>query len=126
MIVQQVSVFLENKSGSLLPLVETLGTAGINIRALSIAETADYGIIRMIVSDTEKCEKVLKEHEFTVKVRDVIEVQTADQPGALAAQLKHFADNDVNVKYMYGYSNGGTAYLIMKVDDPEKAIQYLK
>lgn len=126
MIVEQVSVFLENKSGSLLPLVETLGAAEINIRALSIAETADYGIIRMIVSDTKKCEKVLKEKEFTVKIREVIEVQTPDQPGALAEQLKHFADNDVNVKYMYGYSNGGTAYLIMKVDDPEKAMQYLK
>lgn len=125
MIVKQVSVFIENKSGSLLPLMETLGSAGINIRALSIAETADYGIVRMIVNDTEKCEATLKEQEFTVKIRDVIEVQTADKPGALATQLKHFADNNIDVKYMYGYSNEGTAYLIMKVDDPEKAVKFL-
>lgn len=126
MIVEQVSVFIENKSGSLLPLVETLGKAEINICALSIAETADYGIVRMIVSDTEKCEKVLKEQEFTVKIRKVIEVQTPDKPGALAAQLQIFADNEIDVKYMYGYSNAGTAYLIMKVDDPEKAAALLK
>ncbi len=126
MIVKQVSVFLENRSGTLEALVETLGDANINIRALSIAETADYGIVRMIVNDTEKCENVLKEQEYTVKIRDVIEVQTPDEPGALAAQLRHFTDNDINVKYMYGYSNGGTAYLIMKVDDPEKADKYLK
>lgn len=126
MIVEQVSVFLENKSGTLEALVETLGDANINIRALSIAETADYGIVRMIVSDTKKCEKVLKEQEYTVKIRNVIEVQTPDEPGALAAQLKHFTENDINVKYMYGYSNAGTAYLIMKVDDPEKAVKYLK
>jgi len=126
MILDQVSVFLENKSGTLEELVETLGDAEINIRALSIAETENYGIVRMIVSDTTKCEKILKEHEFTVKIRKVIQVQTPDEPGALAAQLKHFTKNNINVKYMYGYSNGGTAYLIMKVDDPEKAIQYLK
>lgn len=126
MIVEQVSVFLENKSGTLEALVETLGDASINIRALSIAETADYGIVRMIVSDTKKCEEVLKSQEYTVKIRNVIEVQTPDEPGALAAQLKHFTENDINVKYMYGYSNGGTAYLIMKVDDPEKAVKYLK
>jgi hypothetical protein len=125
MIVEQVSVFIENKSGTLLDLVDALGNAKINIQALSIAETADYGIVRMIVSDTEKCEKVLKEQEFTVKIRKVIQVQTPDEPGALAAQLKHFAENDVNVKYMYGYSNGGTAYLVMKVDDPEKAVKFL-
>ena len=126
MIVEQVSVFLENKSGTLEALVETLGDANINIRALSIAETADYGIVRMIVSDTKKCEEVLKEQEYTIKIRNVIEVQTPDEPGALAAQLKHFTENDINVKYMYGYSNAGTAYLIMKVDDPEKAVKYLK
>lgn len=126
MIVEQVSVFLENRSGTLEALVETLGSAGINISALSIAETADYGIVRMIVSDTAKCEKVLKEQEFTAKIRKVIEVQTPDEPGALAAQLKRFTENDINVKYMYGYSNAGTAYLIMKVDDPEKAVQFLK
>lgn len=126
MIVEQVSVFLENKSGTLEALVETLGDANINICALSIAETSDYGIVRMIVSDTKKCEQILKEKDFTVKIRQVIEVKTPDEPGALAAQLKRFTENNVNVKYMYGYSNAGTAYLIMKVDDPEKAVQFLE
>ena len=121
MIVDQVSVFLENKSGTLENLVETLGREKINISALSIAETADYGIVRMIVSDTEKAERVLKDSDFTIKIRKVIQVQTPDEPGELAKQLQIFTDNDINVKYMYGYSNAGTAYLIMKVDDPEKA-----
>lgn len=126
MIVDQVSVFLENKSGTLEELVEALGEARINISALSIAETENYGIVRMIVSDTDKCEKMLKDKGFTVKIRKVIQVQTPDEPGALATQLKHFTDNDINVKYMYGYSNAGTAFLVMKVDDPEKASQLLK
>jgi len=126
MIVDQVSVFLENKSGTLEAMVETIGNADINISALSIAETADYGIVRMIVSDAEKCEDVLKKQNFSVKISKVIEVQTPDEPGALAEQLKKFTENNINVKYMYGYSNAGTAYLIMKVDDPEKAVKYLK
>lgn len=126
MIVEQVSVFLENKSGTLEALVETIGKARINISALSIAETADFGIVRMIVSDAKKCEEILKEQNYTVKIRKVIEVQTPDEPGALASQLRHFTENDINVKYMYGYSNGGTAYLIMKVDDPDKADELLK
>lgn len=125
MIIDQVSVFLENRAGTMEGLVETIGKAGINISALSVAETAEFGIVRMIVSDTEKCVDTLRAADYQVKTGKVIQVETPDEPGALAEQLKKFKSGNVSVKYMYGYSNAGIAYLIIKVDEPEKAITLL-
>ena len=125
MITKQLTVFLQNESGRLEELTDILSKNNINISALSIAETENYGIMRMIVSDIEKALLVLKEADFTVKTTDVLSVECPDLPGALHKTLKALKDNGIDVSYMYGYSNGGTARLIIKVNNPEKATELI-
>ena len=125
MIIKQVSVFLENKTGILLELVKTLGDNNINISALSIAENAEYGIARMIVDDTDSAVIKLKAAGYQVNIADVICVETPDEPGELAKALADFSQKEINVSYMYGYSNDGIARLIMKVSHPEEAAKML-
>lgn len=126
MVIKQLSVFLQNELGRLEEVTDILYQNEINISALSIAETAEYGILRMIVSDSEKAAAALKAEEFSVKVSDVICVESPDVPGELHKSLQILSGEGINLSYMYGYSNGGTARLIMKVSDPEKAIRLLK
>lgn len=126
MVIQQLSVFLQNELGRLEEVTDILYDNNINISALSIAETAEYGILRMIVSDIGKAAEALKKEEFNVKISDVICVETPDVPGELHKSLQLLSGNGINLSYMYGYSNGGTARLIMKVSEPEKAIRLLK
>lgn len=126
MVIKQLSVFLQNELGRLEEVTDILFKNNINISALSIAETAEYGILRMIVSDIGKASDALKSEEFNVKISDVICVESPDVPGELHKNLLILSRNGINLSYMYGYSNGGTARLIMKVSDPEKAIQLLK
>jgi len=126
MVIKQLSVFLQNELGRLEEVTDILYKSDINISALSIAETAEYGILRMIVSDIEKAADALKKEEFNVKISDVICVESPDVPGELHKILQILSGNGINLSYMYGYSNGGTARLIMKVSDPEKAILLLK
>lgn len=125
MVIKQLSVFLQNELGRLEEVTDILYKNNINISALSIAETAEYGILRMIVSDLDKAADALKKEEFNIKISDVICVETPDIPGELHKSLQILSSNGINLRYMYGYSNGGTARLIMKVSDPEKAIQLL-
>jgi len=125
MVIKQLSVFLQNELGRLEEVTDILYKNKINISALSIAETAEYGILRMIVSDPDKAADALKKEEFNIKISDVICVETPDIPGELHKSLQILSSNGINLRYMYGYSNGGTARLIMKVSDPEKAIQLL-
>ena len=126
MVIKQLSVFLQNELGRLEEVTDILYKNSINISALSIAETAEYGILRMIVSDLDKAADALKNEEFNIKISDVICVETPDIPGELHKSLQLLSSNGINLRYMYGYSNSGTARLIMKVSDPEKAIQLLK
>lgn len=126
MVIKQLSVFLQNELGRLGEVTDILHKNDINITALSIAETAEYGILRMIVSDTDKAAAALKEGDFSVKIADVICVECPDIPGELHKNLQVLSEAGINLAYMYGYSNGGTARLIMKVSDPAKAIQLLK
>jgi len=126
MIIKQLTVFLQNKSGRLEELTDILAKNDINISALSIAETEEYGIMRMIVSDHEKALQALKAAEFTVKTTDVVSVECPDVPGALHETLKTLTNNGIDVSYMYGYSNGGTARLIMKINNPEKAMEIIE
>ncbi|MBK5246882.1 MAG: ACT domain-containing protein [Peptostreptococcaceae bacterium] len=126
MIIKQLTVFLQNKSGRLEELTDILAKNNINISALSIAETEEYGIMRMIVSDHEKALEALKAAEFTVKTTDVVSIQCPDIPGALHETLKTLTNNGIDVSYMYGYSNGGTARLIMKINNPEKAMEIIE
>ncbi|NLK73274.1 MAG: ACT domain-containing protein [Clostridiales bacterium] len=126
MIIQQLSVFLENRSGRLTEVTEILANNKINISALSIAETADYGVLRMIVDNPEKAIQALKKNDLSVHKTDVIAIITPDTPGALHQVIKHLSEEDINVAYMYGYSHENKASIIMKVNEPNKAIRILQ
>ena len=126
--VEQISVFLENKSGRLAEVTEVLAADGINLRALSLADTADFGILRLIVKDTERAKAVLKDNGFTVAMTEVLAVEVPDKPGGMAGILKALADNDINVEYMYAFvqKSGEHAVIIFRFDDIDKAIAALK
>lgn len=126
MVIKQLSVFLQNEQGRLEEVTDILYKQGINISALSIAETAEYGILRMIVSDIEKASAALRNESFSVRISDVLCVETPDIPGELHKKIKLLSNAGINLSYMYGYSNGGTARLIMKVSNPDKALHLLK
>lgn len=126
MIIKQLSVFLENKSGRLTEVTEILAENNINISALSIAESSEYGVLRLIVDDPEKTISVLKKANLSVKTTDVIAIMTPDTPGALHNAIKYLSDENINVIYMYGYSKESKASIIMKVSNPEKAVEILK
>jgi hypothetical protein len=98
---QQISVFVENKSGRLCAIVEALNEARINIRAMNIADTADYGIVRLIVNDTENAVKALKNKNFTAEIFDVIAFTIPDRFGALYEVIKLLDDNNINIEYSY-------------------------
>lgn len=123
MIIKQLTVFLENKSGRLAELTKALGDNDINISALSIADTSEYGLLRLIVSDGERAVKLLKEEGFSVNLTKVICLSVAHKPGALHEAIKALADNDIGVEYMYAYVAGDKAATIMKLSDCEKGIE---
>jgi len=113
MIVKQLSVFLENKSGRLNEVTTLLGDAHVNISAFNIADTSEFGILRMIVSDSEKALSVLKAAHFSVSLTDVVCLCTPNQPGALARALNILVSEGVFIEYLYAYSNEGTTANIM-------------
>jgi hypothetical protein len=125
--VQQIAVFLENKSGRLAEITATLAENDINIRALSVADTADFGILRLIVNDVEKAKMVLKANGFTVGITNVIAVEVDDRSGGLASVLKSIEKAHLNVEYMYAFVNktGENAVLIFRFDEMDKAIAAL-
>jgi hypothetical protein len=125
--VEQISVFLENRTGRLAEVASILSQAGINIRALTVADTSDFGLLRMIVNDTEKARRVLKENGFTLGKHDVVAVEVADQPGGLYHILDLLSRAGVNVEYMYAFvrNSGDNAIMIFRFDDTDKAIQAL-
>jgi hypothetical protein len=125
MIIKQLSVFLENESGRLTELTKILHENNINISALSIAESEEYGIMRMIVNNPDKAIDALKKEGFSVHTTDVICIVTPDVPGALNTALTYLSEAGINVSYMYGYSNAGKAPLILKVSNPEEAVRIL-
>ncbi|GAB1477196.1 ACT domain-containing protein [Bacillota bacterium] len=125
MIIKQLSVFVQNEAGRLVQVTEILNEADINISALSLAETEEYGILRMIVSDVERAAEILKERGYKVKTIDVICLVTPDVPGALNEKLKVLAREKIDVIYMYGYSNDGKARLILKTSNPQRAAELL-
>lgn len=126
--VEQLSIFIENKSGRLAEITRILGEAGINIRALSLADTSDFGILRLIVNDVETARNVLKERGFTVNKTEVVAVEVPDQPGGLSTILQSLDSAQINVEYMYAFVErcGGNAVIIFRFDETEKAIATLK
>ena len=122
-IVKQISVFLEDAAGRLEEMTGVLGAAGINISAISVAENAGYGIVRMVISHTEEAEACLKKADFMVNITDVLCVEIPDEPGSLAKVFAELSRENINVSYMYGYSRENVAPMIIKVDDPGKALE---
>ena len=122
---KQLSIFLENKSGRLTEVTDALGTAGINLSAMSIADNSDFGILRCIVSDPDKAYQVLKEQHFAVKITDVIGFVCPNTSGSLAVVLKHLSDNGVFIEYMYSFANGDVATVVIRPTDLDACEQIL-
>lgn len=125
---EQLSVFLENRAGRLAEVTHTLAEAGVNIRALSLADTSDFGILRLIVCDHEKAQTVLKEKGFTLGRTHVVAVEVSDQPGGLDAILQLMSANNINVEYMYAFAQSATdnAVMIFRFDKVDAAIDLLQ
>ena len=128
MTVKQISVFLENKSGRLAEVTRILADNNINIRALSLADTADFGILRLIVDDMNKASKVLKTAGYTLSDTDVVAVEVTDKPGGLASILKPLWQAGLDVGYMYAFvqSSGENAIMILRFEDSDKAVSVLR
>lgn len=125
--VRQISVFVENRTGKLSAITEVLRESGINIRALSIADTKDFGILRIVVNDTDKaCDKLL-EAAFTVTVTEVVAVSIEDEMGSLSGIIGLLNNAGVNIEYLYSFLAvaDGKASIILRVDDNEKAREVL-
>ena len=125
---EQLSVFLENRAGRLAEVTRTLAEAGVNIRALSLADTSDFGILRLIVCNHEKAQTVLKEKGFTLGRTHVVAVEVPDQPGGLDAILQLMAENGINVEYMYAFAQSATdnAVMIFRFDKVDADIDILQ
>ena len=127
MLIKQVSVFIENKVGNLEEVIDAIAENDIDIYALSLADTTDFGILRMIVSDPDKTKEVLKQKGLIVKRTDVIAVTVEDKPGGLTKTLDKMRDNEINIEYMYAFigKNEKGATVVMKVDKPDEAVKIL-
>lgn len=127
MSIRQISVFVENKKGSLVEITETLARENIDLRAMSIADTQDFGILRLIVSDTDRAVETLRKENCIISINEVVGVRMQNKPGALATVVKVLNDNDINMEYMYAF-NGSTphhSYLVLRVDDNERVAELL-
>ena len=125
--VEQISIFLENKPGGLEKVTKILADAKINIRTLAVADTSDFGIVRMIVNDVEAAAKALKENGFTVSRTSVVAVEVPDQPGGLHSILSVISKEDINIAYMYAFveKSGENAVMLFRFDQQDKAIDAL-
>lgn len=126
--VAQISIFLENRSGGLADVVDALARAGVDIKALALADMADFGILRLIVEDAERTRKILKEAGFTVDKTRVIAVEVPDRPGGLGDALHALRGRGINVEYMYSAArkNGERAVVVLRVDEMDKALDALR
>ncbi len=123
MIIKQLSVFVENKKGRLSAIAEKLAENDIDISALSLADTLDFGVLRLIVNKPDVAQKVLTEAGIVVKITDVVAVAMDDTPGGAAGALKAISDNDISIEYMYACIGKaqGKALLVIRTEDPESA-----
>lgn len=126
MIIHQLSVFLENKSGRLTEVLEVLGAENIRITALSVADTAEFGILRLIVPDPEKVRELLKKHTFTVNLTEVISVISPNEAKHYAKVLKILSDLDISVEYTYAFSLGDKSIIFLRCNNTDAAITALK
>ncbi len=124
--IQQLSVFLENREGRLDEVLKTLADHEVNIVALSLADTSDYGMLRMIVSDPEKGKRVLKEAGITAMLTDVVALRVPHATGSLSKAMHQIVEGGVNVEYMYAFANGNDASAVLKCDDPKRVVEILR
>lgn len=126
--VEQISVFLENKTGRLSEVTGILSKAGVNIRALALADTSDFGVLRLIVDTKERAVQALKDHGFTVRKTEVVAAEVEDRPGGLHRILDILNGKNVNVEYMYAYvrQSGKNAVMIFRFDHIDSAIELLQ
>lgn len=127
MVIKQLSVILENKVGRLAEVTEILAENGINMRALTLAEAVNHGILRIIVNEPDKAEKLLKENNMTLSVSNVLSICIDDKPGGLSNILRILADNDINIKYLYVFIDNKKAYATIRVkkEDIERTSKIL-
>ena len=128
MIIKQISIFMENSTGRLAGATDLLAEAKINLRAISIADTTEFGILRLIADQPEKAVKLLKEAGFAARETDVIAVEVADEPGSLARIMALFRDEGVGIEYLYASleHRAGKAVIVMKVDNSVAALALLE
>ena len=126
--VRQISVFIENELGRIYEVARLLGDNNLNIRALSLADTSDFGIIRLIVNDPGKAHDVLKAANFTVGINEVVAIVIPDVPGGLADILGFLNDSQINVEYMYAFVNnsGKDAVMVFRFEDADIAVKALE
>jgi len=126
--IKQISIFLENKKGRLWKALNILKDANINLRALYLADTSEFGILRLIVPEPEKAKRVLEESDFAVKMNEVIAVELEDKPGGLASILKILKDSDINLEYIYAFvhEKKDKAILFLKADKIDETIKVLQ
>jgi hypothetical protein len=125
-IIQQLSVFLENREGRLDEVLAVLANNEVNIVALSLADTSDYGMLRMIVSNPHKGRAVLSENGITAMLTDVVAFRVPHATGSLGKAMHHLVEGDVNIEYMYAFANGKDASAVLKTDDPARVTDILR
>ena len=128
MAIKQLTVFVQNRKGTLVSVTDTLANHNVNLRALSIAETEDLGILRLIVNDETAAEKALEEQGYLIKTIDVVGVKIGDEPGKLTAALRVLDEADINVEYLYAFMTRTEkhAYVVLRVEDNAKAEKVLE
>lgn len=128
MTINQLSIFVENKAGTVAEITKSIAGAGVSIRALSVADTQEFGILRLIVSDVEKAKEALHENDCVVSVTKVIGVEIPDVAGGLSSVLELMSENSINVEYLYAFItiSGQHAYVVLRVEDNDKAAKILK
>ena len=124
--IRQLSVFVENKTGHLNQILAVLALNNINIIALTLADSIDFGLLRMLVSDAEKAAEALRTENFTVRIHEVLSLELEGVPGSLSRVLNHFSDNGIAIEYIYAFSFGSKSILVMRPDNTEKAIEIIQ
>ena len=124
--IQQLSVFMENREGRLDEILKILSEAGVNIVALSLADTSEYGMLRMIVSDPHKGRAALKNEGITAMLTDVVALRVPHATGSLSKAMHQIVEGEVNIEYMYAFANGSDAAAVLKSVDPARVIDILK
>lgn len=126
MTIKQLSIFLENKSGRITEVLETIGQANINIIFMTIADTSEYGILRMIVSDPQAALNALKDKSFSVNLTEVISIYISSQSGSAATMLQQLSNEKISIEYMYAFNRGAKAVIVMRTDDKIKAMKVIE